>query len=59
MTQTKFKLTDPCPKCKSKEGFVCTQLDLDEEFGYKITCKSCLTEFHEIYKFAFWEEIKN
>ena len=58
-TLSKFDLGDPCPKCKSKKGFECIQLELDEELGYKITCESCGTVFHEIYKFAFWEEIKN
>ena len=59
-TLSKFDLGDPCPKCKSEDsGFECIQMDLDEEFGLKITCNKCGAVFHEIYKFAFWEEIKN
>ncbi len=54
--RAKFSLERSCPRCTSKNGFECVHLQLDEEFGYEITCNNCGARFHEIYQFAFWEE---
>lgn len=55
--KTKFSLERSCPKCSSKKGFECIHLELDEEFGYEITCNNCGTKFHEIYEFSYWVEV--
>jgi len=56
--QHRFDLDDKCPNCNKKGNFECHQLELDDEFGYKITCKKCKSVFHEIYTFNHWEQLK-
>jgi len=55
--KTSFRLDDPCPKCTKEKGFESQQVDADEGFVLGITCNNCNTMFHEVYEFAFWEEV--
>ncbi len=53
-----FSLEDRCPSCKQSGDFECVHLDLDEEFGNQITCNKCGAKFHEIFEFAYWEQVE-